>query len=61
MKKRVLRVLRIWNAGITSLDEGFITQEEYEKGRTLISKALALLNGYIKYLSRQKDRIANDK
>lgn len=46
---------------ITSLDEGHIAQEEYEKGRDLISKALPLLNGYIKYLSHQKDRISNNK
>jgi len=39
---------------ITSLDEGHITREEYEKGRTLISKALAILNGYIRYLTRSK-------
>ena len=39
---------------ITSLDEEYISQEEYEKGRSLISKALRLLNGYINYLSRQK-------
>ena len=37
---------------ITSLDEGCIAPEEYEKGRSLIAKALALLlNGYINYLS----------
>ena len=46
---------------ITSLDEGHITPEEYQKGRQLISKALPLLNGYIKYLSRQKDRTTNNK
>lgn len=39
---------------ITSVDDGYITKEEYEKGRALISKALALLNGYIRYLSRSK-------
>jgi len=39
---------------ITSKDDGYITTEEYEKGRALISKALALLNGYIRYLSRSK-------
>ena len=39
---------------ITSLDDGYITQEEYEKGRALISKALPLLNGYISYLNRQR-------
>ena len=30
---------------ITSKDDGYITSEEYEKGRSLISKALPLLNG----------------
>ena len=39
---------------ITSLDEEYITQEDYEQGRSLIDRALALLNGYINYLSRQK-------
>lgn len=39
---------------ITSLDDGYITSEEYDKGRDLISKALPLLNGYIGYLNRQR-------
>ena len=39
---------------ITSLDEKYITQEDYGQGRSLINRALALLNGYINYLSRQK-------
>lgn len=39
---------------IASLDEGFITMEDYDNGRALISKALPLLNGYIRYLSRSK-------
>jgi len=39
---------------ITSKDDGYITYEEYERGRSLISKALPLLNGYISYLNRQK-------
>ena len=46
---------------IASYDDGFITREEYEKSRGLISKGLALLNGYINYLSRQKDRITNNR
>ena len=46
---------------ITSKDDDYITSEEYEESRTLISKALALLNGYIRYLSRQKDRITNNQ
>lgn len=36
---------------ITSIDEGHITKEDYELGRNKISDALALLNGYIKYLN----------
>jgi four helix bundle protein len=39
---------------ITSRDEGLITDEEYEKGRKLIEKALTLLNGYIRYLGKAK-------
>ena len=39
---------------ITSKDDSYITPEQYEKGRSLISKALPLLNGYIKYLFRAK-------
>jgi four helix bundle protein len=39
---------------ITSRDEGYITSDDYEKGRSLIEKALPLLNGYIKYLSGRK-------
>jgi len=39
---------------ITSIDEEYITQDEYEEGRTLTGRAIALVNGYINYLSRQK-------
>ncbi len=42
---------------ITSLDEEYITLEDYEQGRLLIDRALALLNGYINYLSRQKKQM----
>ena len=38
---------------ITSVDEGFISREDCQKGKEKISKALALLNGYINYLSRR--------
>jgi len=40
---------------ITSKDEGFITDTDYKRGRELIARALPLLNGYINYLSRQKN------
>ncbi len=36
---------------ITSVDEGFISQKDYQLGRDKISNALALLNGYINYLN----------
>ena len=36
---------------ITSIDEGFISKEDYKLGRNKIANALALLNGYIKYLN----------
>ena len=43
---------------ITSLDEEFITKEGYSEGRSLINKALGLLNGYINYLSRCKEKVS---
>jgi four helix bundle protein len=46
---------------ITSKDEGLIQDQEYEKGRELISRALTILNGYINYLSRQKAQLTNHK
>jgi four helix bundle protein len=48
---------------ITSKEEGFIQDTEYNKGRDLISKALSLLNGYINYLIRRKltEKISNNK
>ena len=42
---------------ITSLDEDYITREEYDTGRKLIGRAIAFLNGYINYLSRQKKQL----
>ena len=39
---------------ITSKDDGYITSEEYDQGRGLITKALPILDGYIGYLNRQK-------
>ena len=39
---------------ICSLDDGYIRTEEYGEGMELIQKAIALLNGYINYLSKRK-------
>lgn len=46
---------------ITSLDEGFIQEEEYTNARKLIEKAIALVNGYIKYLDRRKGQSKANK
>jgi len=43
---------------ICSLDEGFIENGEYRKSLELITKATALLNGYINYLN---ERLTNYK
>ena len=45
---------------ITSLDENYITKEEYNNGRDLIKKALAILNGYINYLIKAKSTSKKD-
>ena len=37
---------------ITSKDEKYISEEEYQDGRNKIERALAILNGYINYLGR---------
>ena len=44
---------------ITAFDEQYISKEEYEKGRELINKALAILNGYINYLIKAKSTTKN--
>lgn len=46
---------------ITSIDEGFISKEDYELGRNKISNALALLNGYIKYLNQKANPRTNNE
>jgi len=48
------------NQLITAKDDGYIRHDEYTEGRELISKALALLNGYINYLAKQKERITHN-
>jgi hypothetical protein len=36
---------------ITALEEKYISEEDYQKGRMLIDDAIRLLNGYINYLN----------
>ncbi len=45
---------------ITSMDENFITQEEYLCGRDKIETALRILNGYINYLNKALDNKKNN-
>jgi four helix bundle protein len=44
---------------ITALDEKYITKDEYKRGKELVDKSLALLNGYINYLLRAKQETSN--
>jgi four helix bundle protein len=44
---------------ITALDEKYITQDEFKRGKELVDKSLALLNGYINYLLRAKQETSN--
>ena len=46
---------------ICSLDERFITVEQFGEGMALIERAIALLNGYINYLNRKKEGTNNEK
>lgn len=46
---------------ITSIDEEFISKDDYELGRNKISIALALLNGFIKYLNRKANPQTNNQ
>ena len=39
---------------ITALDEKYINDDEYQKGRDLLEKSKSILNGYIKYLQQAK-------
>ena len=54
-------VFELMDQFITAFDEKYITEEEYKKGRELLDKGKALLNGYIRYLHKAKDRDKNNK
>ena len=41
---------------IISLDEKYISKEEFEELRTMVNNALRVLNGYINYLKKAKDK-----
>jgi len=37
-------------------EEKYIDEKEYNRGRELLNKAIAILNGYINYLIREKKK-----
>lgn len=39
-----------------AVDENYISHEACEEGESLIRKGIAIINGYIKYLQKQKDK-----
>jgi len=49
-------VFELTDQFITAFDEKYITEEEYKKGRELLDTEKALLNGYIRYLHKAKNR-----
>ncbi len=54
-------VFELMDQFITTLDENYISREEYEKGRDLLNRGKALLNGYINYLRKAKTRDFNQR
>lgn len=42
-------------------EEKYVDEKEYLTGRELLNKAIAILNGYINYLIREKNKNQDDK
>ncbi len=49
-------IFELMDQFITALDAEYITKDEYTKGRELLEKSKNILNGYISYLQKAKDR-----
>ncbi len=49
-------IFELMDQFITALDAKYITDNEYTKGRELLEKSKNILNGYISYLQKAKDR-----
>ncbi len=45
---------------ITALDEEYITQNEFTKGKDSVNNVLGLLNGYINYLNKAKTQFKSN-
>lgn len=46
---------------IVALDDGYISKEEFEQGIILFEKAVAILNGYIKFLIKSDADFTTNK
>ncbi len=46
---------------ITARDDRYINESEYEEGRRLVTKSLAILNGYINYLDNAEKKNQEQK
>jgi len=42
---------------IVALDEGYIGQEQFDRFRAEIFESIKILNGYIRYLQKEKSRV----
>ena len=51
----------VWDDLITCDDESYISKVEFEESKSIVNKALAILNGYINYLQSSKEKISNEK
>ncbi len=49
-------VFELMDQLITALDDKYISEEEYKRGREMLEKSKNILNGYIKYLQQAKER-----
>lgn len=49
-------IFELMDQFITTLDQDYISKEDYNKGRELLEKAKSILNGYIKYLQKAKEK-----
>lgn len=49
-------IFELMDQFITALDQDYISKEDYNKGRELLEKAKSILNGYIKYLQKAKEK-----
>ena len=49
-------VFELMDQFITAFDEKYINEAEYKQGREMLEKSKNILNGYIKYLQKAKEK-----